>query len=485
MIGIRAYGGYVPRYRLKRELIYKAMGWINSANIANSRGEKAVANFDEDSITMAVAAGMDALAGMDSSEIQGVYFASTTMPYKERLNASIISAALGVNEHTSTADFSGSLRAGTTALLSALDCVGSKRLNTVLATAADCRLGKPASAQEMIFGDASAAFVVGDQNIIAEFKNSFSVTYDFGDHYRGAASTFDDQWEDRWIRDIGFDQILPEAVNGLLNKTGLKLTDFDKIIYPCHYPTARNKLNKKLGISPEMEQANLQLEIGESGVPHSLVMLANALEDSKPGDKIMLISYGSGSEALYFEITDNIMSYQKNVGISWGLANKANLDNYNKMLVWRNILAADFGKRMEEDNWTRFSAMWRRRHLILGLYGGKCTKCGTPQMPAADICVNPKCGSVDSQVPYRFADKTGYIASYTGDNLAASLDPPAIYAQIEFDKGGKFMFDLTDCNLDDLSIGMPVKMSFRRKYYDSKRDISGYFWKATPVKEAK
>ncbi len=485
MAGICSCSGYVPRYRLKRSLVFEAMGWMNAGNIANARGDKAVANFDEDSITIAVAAGMEALTGIDSSKIGGVYFASTTMPYKERLNAGIVSVALGVSDQVITADFSGGLRAGTTALLSALDCVVSKRANNILVTSADCRLGKPGSPQEMIFGDAAAAMVVGNDNVIAEFKDAFTVTYDFGDHYRGNTSIFDDQWEDRWIRDIGFEYFLPEAVNGLLNKTGLKMDDFDRVIYPCHYTAARKKVNKKLGISPEMEQNNLQAEIGESGSPHSLVMLAKALEDAKPGHKIMLISYGSGCEALYFEVTDQIEKVRKNVGISDNLANKADLNNYNKMLVWRNILEADFGKRMEEDNWTRFSAMWRRRKLVLGLYGGKCTECGTPQLPAMDICVNPECGAVGTQVPYRFAEKSGYIASYTGDNLAATLNPPAIYGQIEYDEGGKFMFDLTDCNLEDVSTGMPVKMSFRRKYYDSKRAISGYFWKAIPAKEVK
>jgi uncharacterized OB-fold protein len=85
--------------------------------------------------------------------------------------------------------------------------------------------------------------------------------------------------------------------------------------------------------------------------------------------------------------------------------------------------------------------------------------------------------------PYRFSDKKGKIVSYTGDNLAASLNPPAIYGQVVFEEGGKYMFDFTDCDLESLSTGMGVEMSFRRKYRDQKRDIAGYFWKAVPIKE--
>jgi hydroxymethylglutaryl-CoA synthase len=485
MAGICSYGGYVPRYRLNRGIIFGAMGWMNAANIANARGEKAVASFDEDSITMAVAAGIDALRGIDPSQVEGVYLASTTLPYKERLNAGIVSCALGMEDQVRAADFTGGLKAGTTALLTALEGVESKRVNKLLVTAADCRLGKPASPQEMIFGDAAAALLVGSENVIAEFKDSYSVTYDFGDHFRGAQSKFDNQWEDRWIRDLGIDQFIPEVVNGLLQKTGLKMADFANVIYPIHYPAARKKLAKVLGIAPEAEQTNLQAEVGESGVAHSLVMLVHALEDAKPGDKILVVSYGSGCDALCFEVTEEIEKMRDGRGISAALANRAELDNYTKFLVWRNILPAEFGKRGEEDSWTRFSAMWRVRKMLLGLYGGKCSKCGTAQIPAQDICVNPECEAVGTLEPYRFSDKLGHIASFTGDNLAASLDPPAIYGQVEFEGGGKYMFDFTDCALDELSPGMPVTMSFRRKYYDEKRDISGYFWKAVPVKEVK
>jgi uncharacterized OB-fold protein len=86
---------------------------------------------------------------------------------------------------------------------------------------------------------------------------------------------------------------------------------------------------------------------------------------------------------------------------------------------------------------------------------------------------------------YCFSDKVGHIASYTGDMLAASNNPPAIYGAINFNGGGKYYFDFTDCDLDALETGMPVSMSFRRKYYDKKRDIVGYFWKAVPAKEVK
>ncbi|MEW6442855.1 MAG: OB-fold domain-containing protein [bacterium] len=407
------------------------------------------------------------------------------MPYKERLNAGIVASALGLQEHVRAADFTGGLKAGTTALLAALEGVAANGANRLLVCGSECRLGKPASQQEMIFGDAAAALMVGNQDVIAEFKGAYSTTYDFVDHYRGERAQFDRQWEDRWIRDLGYDHLVPETVGGLLNKYRLKITDFAKMIYPCHYPAAREKLNRVMGIPAQGEQGNLQAEIGESGAAQSLVMLVKALEDARPGDKILVVSFGSGCDALYFEATDQIEQRRPSSGISGSLAHKAALDNYTKYLVWRDILPAEAGARAEEDLWTRWSLLWRKRKAVLGLIGGKCRRCHTPQFPAQRVCVNPECGAIDEMEDYPFSHRRGRIASYTGDMLAASFNPPEMYGQIEFEEGGKYQFHFTDCDLGDLAVGLPVRMSFRKKYSDSKRGITGYFWKAVPEREVK
>ncbi|HMK66776.1 MAG TPA: 3-oxoacyl-[acyl-carrier-protein] synthase III C-terminal domain-containing protein [Thermodesulfobacteriota bacterium] len=485
MVGIVSYGGYVPRYRLDRKKIFQAMGWMDPSTASNMRGEKAVANFDEDSLTMAVAAGLDGLAGRDRSKVEGLYFASTSMPYKERLNAGIITAALGLRDQVRGADFAGGLKAGTTALLSALESIGAGGAESLMVCASDCRLGRPASGEEMIFGDGAAAFLVGKDEVIAEFKGSYSITYDFSDHYRGEFAKFDRKWEDRWIRDLGYDHFIPEVIKGFLKKYDLKITDFTKVIYDCHYGAERKKLNKILGITAEMDQGNFQEQIGHTGAAQSPIMLAGALEQAKPGDRLLVVSFGSGCDALGFEVTDNIKTQSSRRVISGSLANRADLDVYEKYLVWRDILPAEVGLRSEEDLWTRWTALWRKRKEVLGLWGSRCLKCGTPQFPAQEICVNPQCGAVGQKEEYLFSDKVGKVVSFTGDMLAASYNPPAIYGAVEFEGGGKYYFDFVDCTLADMATGMPVTMSFRRKYYDKKRDISGYFWKAVPLKEGK
>ena len=483
MAGIVSFGAYVPRYRLKRMTIFGAMGWINPANILLAQGEKAVANQDEDSLTMAAEAGIDCLKGFDRSKVDALYFASTTMPYAERQNSGIISMALNLRDDIRSADFSGALKSGTSALLSALEGVGSKSLKQAVVCAADCRLGKMGSPQEMIFGDGGASFLIGEEETIAEFKGWYSLTADFVDHYRGSKTTFDRQWEDRWIRDLGFDEFIPRAVHGLAKKCNVQISDFSKIIFQCLYDSERRNLAKILKLDPAKIQDPQHNTVGETGTAQSLIMLAKALEEAKPGDKLLVVSFGNGCDALYFQVTEGIGKLNGRKGVKGSLANRAELNSYQKYAVFRGMIPVDIGLRGEADFITRWSFLWRKRKAVLGLIGSRCKKCGTPQFPPQRICANPECGAVDQMEDYPFADKKGKIFSYTGDMLAASYDPPELYGYVQFEGGGRILCNFTDCTLEDLKVGMPVAFSFRKKYYDEKRDIHGYFWKAVPQKE--
>ncbi len=282
MVGISSYGGYVPRYRLNRFVVFGAMGWLAPALLMNAKGEKAVANYDEDALTMAVSAGINCLNGFDRSILDAVYFASTTAPYKERQNANIVAGALCAREDIRSADFSGSLKAGTGALLSALEFVTANG-GSAAVCAGDNRLGKMGSVQEMYFGDAGAAMLVSDTDVIAEYKGSYSLSYDFVDHLRGADAKYDRQWEERWIRDVGYGEFIPQVINGLCAKYGLAAGDFAKVVYPCYYGGARKSINKQLGFEPDRVVNDLSDTVGDSGAAHPLLMLSQALEEASPG----------------------------------------------------------------------------------------------------------------------------------------------------------------------------------------------------------
>ncbi len=483
MIGICSYAGYIPRYRLNRMTIFSAMGWLNPAIIMNAAGDKAVANYDEDAITMAVAAGSKCLRGFDPSEIGAIFFATTTAPFKERQNANLVAGALAAGEEIRTADFGGSVKSGTTALLASLEFITAGGGKKAITCAADSRLGRVGSVQEMVFGDGGASVMVGSENVIAAYKGSYSLSCDFVDHLRGANTKYDRQWEERWIRDLGYEQFIPRALEGICKKLDLNLAAITKIIYPCYYGAARKAINRKLGLQPGQVQDELMMDAGDTGSAHPLLMLARALEDASPGDTILVLSYGNGCDAILFEVTEAIRDYKDRLRVSDSIKKHLELDNFYKYLTWRKMLPVEVGLRGEEEKLTRWSMVWRNRKAILSLQGTRCLECTTQQYPPQRVCVNPDCGAIDRMEPVILAGKGGKIASFTSDMLAATTNPPAIYGNVDFEGGGRCMMDFTDCSLDDLQVGKQVDFTFRIKYLDEKRDTTFYFWKAVPSGE--
>ena len=482
MVGITSYGAYVPRRRLTRMAVLTSMGWFAPGLMMSAQGERAFCNWDEDAMTMAVAAARDCLTGMDAKSVDAAYLASTSLPFKDRQNAGILATACNMPEEgLVTADMTASTKSGTTAVLTAIDALKGGDKNNILVAASDARPTKAAWFFQLWYGDGAASVMLGRDNVIAEFKGSHSVSCDFVPSYRGATAKFDYGWEERWIRDEGYTKIIPAAINGLLKKSGLTMDDISKVVYPCFLSKRiHGGLGKLIGASPDKIVDNMAEVMGDVGAAHPLAMLITALEQANPGDKIIMASFGQGSDALLFEVTDAIKDLPARKGMQGSLAHRKQEDNYSKLLKWRDLMNVDMGIRAESRKQTALSALWRDHKLVLGLVGGKCTACGTPQIPRARMCVNPACHKVDTQEDYEFADQPAIVKSFTGDMLAVSVEPPAIYGLVQFTNGGRIMADFTDCELGEVKVGMPAKMSFRIKYYDNDRDFYGYFWKAIP-----
>src|ERR1700761_11714 len=139
MTGISSYGAYIPRLRLQRKAMAQANAWFAPSLMGAAKGERAMANFDEDAVTLAVEAGRDCLPAADPTTdrafVDAIYFASTSMPFNDRQNAGIVTQALQLSENVSSADVSSSQRAGLSALTLALDAVAGGRVKSPLVVA--------------------------------------------------------------------------------------------------------------------------------------------------------------------------------------------------------------------------------------------------------------------------------------------------------------------------------------------------------------
>lgn len=486
MAGITGFGAYIPKLRLLRESVVEANKWLNPGISSLAKGERSMSNWDEDPITLAVEAARDCLSINERNLLENIYFASTTHPFADRQNAAIVATALSLNSDIGAMDVTGSQRAGTTALISALTSINNNSNNEKLCIAADKRLSKPGSTQELTYGDGAAALKVGNGNnseIIANLMDFYSITDDFVDHYRSANRKFDYYWEERWIRQEGHTKLISKAINSLLEKTNVPAEEIDHLIIPVTSKGTPQVIAKTVGINPESITDNLQTNCGDTGVAHSLIMLISVLEKSKPGEKILVCGFGQGVDTLLLETSDQITNYQKKNGVTGTLIRRRSETNYIKFLSFNGLIDMERGMRAEQDKQTALTALYRNREFLLGFNGGKCTKCGTAQIPKTKICVNPNCGSRDSQVDENFSEKKASIMSWTSDRLTYSLDPPAHYGMVQFEGGGRLMTDFTDIEHAEIKVSMPIRMVFRIKEHDEQRGFVRYFWKATPSKE--
>lgn len=486
MVGITSYGAYIPLHRLDRSEFFRAWGGIFGMSIP---GEKAVANFDEDSVTMAVESAIDCLNGTNPGKVDGLYFATTTSPYKDRLCASMIATVLDLRRDARTMDVTGSLRAGATAIVSALDAIKAGSARNMLVTAADTILAAPAGDFEQAYGDGGAALLLGNEGVIASVEGSYSVSDEFSGMWRTAEDTFIRSWEDRMVLDEGYSSIMPEAISGVMKQCGLTSKDFTKLVCDSPLDVRRHtKLAKELGFDPSLVQDPMFLTVGNTGCALSMMMLVAALEESRPGDRILFASYGNGANAFVLQVTPEIEKIGHRRGIKNHLASSKPAKNYETYLRWRKLVTVERARRPELGP-TTVAGVWRDRRLILGLWGKKCTACGTPQIiqgatmgmgTPTRVCVN--CQAKDQFEDYKFADKKATVFTFTHDNLADTADPPAVITTVDFEGGGRAIFDMTDRDPTEVSMGMPVEMTFRKLYYDAPRGIHNYFWKTRPVR---
>ncbi len=457
MAGITSYGAYIPRYRLGKE----TAGWGMPI-------EKPVCNFDEDSLTMAVAAGIDCLNGSDRGAVDGLFFATTTSPYIEKQGASIVAAAVDLGRNILTNDVTNSLRAGTLAMRSALDAIAAGSAKQVMVTVADCRMGAPGSEFEQSSGDGAGALLFGDTGVIANVLGSYSISDEILDNWRAEGDTSVRTWEDRWVLEEGYLKILPEAVSGLMQKLNLTPKDITKAVYYGPNSRRHGEMARRLGLDPQSQvQDPLFGSMGNTGAAYPIMLLIAALEEAKPGDKILVASYGDGADAYLLEVTNEITKLSPRQGVKGHLESKR---------IRKAVGVRGATMRGLDGGPPSISARYRDREEIDRLHGAKCKSCGLVQYPAQRVC--SKCHAKDQRETVRLSDKNGKIFTFSLDYLMGGVDVPLAITVIDFEGGGRGLFMMTDREIEDVRCEAPVEMSFRK--LRSSGGVHNYYWKAIP-----
>ena len=472
-IGIGLGAGYVPIFRMERDTIAKNWGRSSLG------GERTLANNDEDSLTLAVEAGRNALKGRPREDIDGLFFASTTAPYQEKLNAAVIAAAMDLRREITTVDFAHSLRAGTGALKAAIDAVANGSMQNVLVTAADCRMGYPRSDQEQLFGDGGAALLVSGEDVAATWEGSYSLCNEMHDVWRNAGELYVRTGESRFILQEGYTRHMQEVITGILKKYGLEAKEISKAVIPAPDPRTHMGLVQKLGLDPKTQVVDpLLTRVGFSGAAHPLLMLAGALEESRPGDILLLAAYADGADALLFKVTEAVLEWKKNKTLTYLLDQKLIFPSYARFLSYKGIVETVPGEPFRL--FPSATATWRDQRSILRCHGSRCLACGQAAFPIQRVC--NQCRAKDHFEEIPLSDLRGEVFTFTLDNLAGRSDDPVVVQTIAEFGADKIRFYgmMTDCLPTEVTLGMPVELTFRRIYDGA--GMPNYFWKCKPVR---
>lgn len=308
-VGIVGYGAYIPRYRLPASEIARV--WKAGTGSLPIE-EKAVAGLDEDVITMSIEAARNALARaeIDPTRIRAVWVGSESHPYAVKPTSTVVAEAIGATPHTQAADWEFACKAGTEAMQAAIGFVGSGMAHYAFAIGMDTAQGRPGDALEYTAAAGGAAYLLGPaEESLAVFEGTYSYATDTPDFFRRANEKYPEHGE-RFTGEPAYFKHISEATKAILQIMEASPEDYRFAVF--HQPNTKfpQRVARSLGFKPDQIQAGLLVpKIGNTYAGSSLVGLTAVLDIASPGDRILLVSYGSGagSDAFSLVTTDSIL----------------------------------------------------------------------------------------------------------------------------------------------------------------------------------
>ena len=475
MIGILSYGAYVPVWRISREMIATAMG------VYSAGGERAVAAWDEDTVTMAVEAAMDCLGGMDTKEIDSVYFATVSPPFKEKQSSAFIASALDLSDSVRTCDFTDSTRAATSALQAAFNEIKAGVARKVLVIAADCRPVGPRSIDEQLYGDGAAALLIGDGDVQATVDRFSSLTDPIPGIWKRDGDEYPHSFDARFDKKCGVLKDVPGAVQSLLSEAKLAVKDISKFVISVPEPASILDIARTLKLDPATQlESPLFNVVGFTGTAHCLLLLVAALEKSKASQLIICANYGDGCDAVLIKTTSTIEKSRDSHKGTGYVSKKKMLRSYGRFREMKE--AADPGSARKQGR-ASLVKYWRAQKWGIRRYGMRCNNCGTLQYPISTCCI--KCGAMNKHTDVKLA-RTGKVFSYTHDLLmgpggtASDGLNPCTRAIVDLDDKCRLFVEMTDNETSEVEIGMPVELTFRILH--EKNGFPFYGWRVRPVR---
>jgi hydroxymethylglutaryl-CoA synthase len=317
-VGIVGYGSYVPRYRLPASEVSRI--WTEGQGGLPIQ-EKSVPGIDEDVATMSIEAARNAIARAEISatSIRAVWVGSESHPYAVKPTSTIVAEAIGAVPHTQAADWEFACKAGTEAMVAAMGFVGSGMANYAMAIGMDTAQGRPGDALEYTAGAGGAAFIIGHaENALAEIEASYSFVTDTPDFWRRAYQKYPEHGH-RFTGEPAYFKHVTSAGEAMFEATSTKPEDYAYAVF--HQPNTKfpQRAGAMLGFKPEQIETGLLVpRIGNTYSGAAIIGLTAILDQAQPGERIMLVSFGSGagSDAMVLRVTDAIKDRAHNATLT-------------------------------------------------------------------------------------------------------------------------------------------------------------------------
>lgn len=308
-VGIIGYGAYVPRYRLPASEVARV--WTEGTGGLPIK-EKAVAGLDEDTLTMSVEAARNALmrARIDPTELRAVWVGSESHPYAVKPTSTIVAEAIGAVPFTQAADLEFACKAGSEAIVMGMGIVGSSMGKYVLAIGMDTAQGRPGDALEYTAASGGAAYIIGPgEEAVAVYEAALSHVTDTPDFWRRAYSHYPSHGH-RFTGEPAYFEHVVSAGQELMQEMGTTPSDYKYVV--LHQPNTKfpQRAAQILGFTPEQLKTGLLCPvIGNTYAGSSLIGLTAILDEAQPGDRVFMVSFGSGagSDAFSLRVTDRIL----------------------------------------------------------------------------------------------------------------------------------------------------------------------------------
>lgn len=485
-VGVVGFGCYIPKFRIDRGVLFNA---FKAPGEKEMTGKNAVNGKDEDSLTMAMEAAQNAFfqSGIPAKDLNGLYIASCSPPYVEQPMGNYLALLLGTPADATLVDMGNSPRTGTTALQAAVDAIKSGRLKNALVAATDTRHAIVGSDLEASLGNGAGAFVLGTGNTIADIEDFYSYSSLMIDRWRGADDTGVRSYDYRYSRNEGYAKHMLKGIEGIVKKTGRPIGEFDHVVLQQIDSRMSSTIAKAVKLNEKQMALSGRIvkDIGDCGSAHVFIGLNAVLEHAKAGERILVVSYGSGStDAISLKVNEGIEARRKNS------PRRARGPFYSQYLKSaEEISYIDFLQHIGHLERTEkalihlsvpptspFIQRSYKEHFQLQALECLNPACGYVNYPPSQRKICVRCGKTEFK-PYQMA-RTGKIAGCSVNYyMPAPLPYPMPLMTIDLDDGkGRMSAAGTEWNEEEVAVGAHVELVIR--ILDKSRGVTVYAYKA-------